>query len=179
MNAKPAQKNARDPVPVVASSSDNYVVHVERLTFEMVREARAMYDVYGPLANPANVASIARALIPDDGREHFGVLTLDTKLNVLRYHEVAIGTNRTVATAPPSVFGPVLRTLGADGLVLVHNHPTGDPSPSRDDLRLTRDLARGAEILGLQLHDHIIIGSGTERFVSLSAIRNQWEGRPE
>jgi DNA repair protein RadC len=57
---------------------------------------------------------------------------------------------------------------GAAGLVLLHNHPSGDPTPSREDRRLTRQLADGARLLDLRLHDHIIIGNGTEQWVSLA-----------
>jgi len=65
------------------------------------------------------------------------------------------------------VLGPALR-VGAASLILVHNHPSGDPTPSREDLRLTRQLADGARLLDLRLHDHLIIGNGTEQWVSLA-----------
>jgi DNA repair protein RadC len=68
---------------------------------------------------------------------------------------------------PREVLGPALRE-GAAALILVHNHPSGDPTPSREDLRLTRQLADGARLLDLRLHDHIIIGNGTEQWVSLA-----------
>jgi DNA repair protein RadC len=54
--------------------------------------------------------------------------------------------------------------------LVVHNHPSGDPTPSREDLRLTQQLAEGAQLLDLRLHDHVIIGNGTERWVSLAQI---------
>lgn len=160
------KKRPATPARLVVPTSDNYVVHVERLTFSMVREARASYDVFGPLATAQAAARLAFMLIPDDGREHFGVLTLDTKLNVLRYHEVGVGSHKHVAAAPPQVFGPVLRTLGADNVIVFHNHPTGDPTPSATDIAQTLDLERAATLLGLQFTDHIIIGSGTTRFES-------------
>ena len=77
------------------------------------------------------------------------------------------GTQSAALVHPREVLGPALRE-GAAGLVLLHNHPSGDPTPSREDLRLTRQLADGARLLDLRLHDHIIIGNGTEQWVSLA-----------
>ena len=53
-------------------------------------------------------------------------------------------------------------------MIVVHNHPSGDPTPSKEDLQLTRQLAKAAELLDLRLHDHVIIGNGTGRWVSLA-----------
>ena len=68
---------------------------------------------------------------------------------------------------PREVLGPALRE-GAASIILIHNHPSGDPTPSREDLRLTRQLADAARLLDLRVHDHIIIGNGTERWMSLA-----------
>jgi DNA repair protein RadC len=68
---------------------------------------------------------------------------------------------------PREVLGPALRE-GAASLILVHNHPSGDPTPSLEDLRLTRQLVEAAQLLDLRLHDHLIIGNGTEEWVSLA-----------
>jgi DNA repair protein RadC len=65
------------------------------------------------------------------------------------------------------VLGPALRE-GASSVILIHNHPSGDPTPSREDLRLTRQLRDAAELLDLNLHDHIIIGNGTASWASMA-----------
>jgi DNA repair protein RadC len=65
------------------------------------------------------------------------------------------------------ILGPALRE-GAAHLILAHNHPSGDPIPSKEDIHLTRQLAEGARLLGIRVHDHVIIGNGTESFVSLA-----------
>jgi DNA repair protein RadC len=59
-------------------------------------------------------------------------------------------------------------SLPASAIVLIHNHPSGDPTPSREDLRLTRQLLDGALLLDVRLHDHVIIGNGTRDWVSLA-----------
>jgi len=61
-----------------------------------------------------------------------------------------------------------LRVLGIASLVLVHNHPSGDPTPSREDVRLTRQLVDAGKLLDLAVHDHVIVGSGTHAYVSLA-----------
>jgi len=80
---------------------------------------------------------------------------------------VSTGTLSASLVHPREVLGPALRE-GAAALILVHNHPSGDPTPSREDLRLTQQLADGARLLDLRLHDHVIIGNGTAQWVSLA-----------
>jgi DNA repair protein RadC len=64
------------------------------------------------------------------------------------------------------VLGPALRIMGVASLVLVHNHPSGDPIPSQDDIRLTRQLVEAGRLLDLTIHDHVIIGDGRDACVS-------------
>jgi DNA repair protein RadC len=65
------------------------------------------------------------------------------------------------------VLGPALRE-GAAHVILVHGHPSGDPTPSKEDVALTRQLAEGAGLLGIRIHDHVIVGHGTGNWVSLA-----------
>jgi DNA repair protein RadC len=121
------------------------------------------------LSSPDAAALLARDLAraADDDKEHFWVVLLNTQNGYLLHTEAAIGTQSAALVHPREVLGPALRE-GAASLILVHNHPSGDPTPSREDLRLTRQLADGARLLDLRLHDHLIIGNGTERWVSLA-----------
>jgi len=80
---------------------------------------------------------------------------------------VSPGSQSASLVHPREVLGPALR-VGAAALILVHNHLSGDPIPSQEDLRLTRQLVEGAQVLDLRLLDHLIIGNGTERWVSLA-----------
>jgi len=63
--------------------------------------------------------------------------------------------------------GPALRE-GAAHLILRHNHPSGEPTPSKEDVQLTRQLVEGARLLGIRLHDHLIVSNGTGKWVSLA-----------
>jgi DNA repair protein RadC len=89
--------------------------------------------------------------------EHFGVVLLDSKHRVLRTAVVASGTLNTTIVQPRDVFREAM--LGAAAAVVAfHNHPSGDPSPSPDDVELTRRLAAAGTLMGIDLVDHIVLG---------------------
>jgi DNA repair protein RadC len=121
------------------------------------------------LSSPDAVALLAQDLvrIADDDKERFWAILLNAQNQYLMHTLVSVGTLSASLVHPREVLGPALRE-GAASLILIHNHPSGDPTPSREDLRLTRQLADGARLLDLQLHDHVIIGNGTEQWVSLA-----------
>jgi DNA repair protein RadC len=89
--------------------------------------------------------------------EQFGVVLLDTKHRVLRTTVVAVGTLNATVVEPRDVYREAM--LGAAAAVVVfHNHPSGDPSPSPDDVELTRRLAAAGALIGIDLVDHIVLG---------------------
>lgn len=96
--------------------------------------------------------------------EVFHVMCLDTKHRLLRDARVVEGGLTTCSVLPREVYTPALRE-GAAAVVFVHNHPSGDPTPSTDDLALTARLKQAGSVLGIKPLDHIIIGEG--RYVSL------------
>jgi len=98
--------------------------------------------------------------------ESMWVLGLDAKNQVLVDAIVSRGTADRTPAHPREVFAPLLRSGAIKGLLL-HNHPSGDPEPSRQDLALTQRMVRAGELLGISLVDHVIIGDGC--FVSLQA----------
>jgi len=121
------------------------------------------------LANPESVADLAKDFIraADDDREHFWVILVNAQNRYLMHAEVSVGTQSASLVHPREVFGPALRE-GAAAVILVHNHPSGDPTPSREDLTLTRQLAEVGKVVQLKIHDHLVIGNGTEKWVSLA-----------
>lgn len=103
-------------------------------------------------------------------REQFRVLYLDHRNNLLRDEWVAEGT---VDHAPVYLREVVRRALdlSASAMILVHNHPSGDPTPSRADIEMTRKVVDAARVFGLQVHDHLVIGrDGTASFKALGLI---------
>jgi DNA repair protein RadC len=114
-----------------------------------------------------NAKDMARHLTPQFGTsvvEQFGVVMLDTKQQVLRIKIISIGSLDQTIVHPREVFRAAAAASAA-AIVLFHNHPSGDPTPSPDDLALTQRLADAGEIMGIEVLDHLILGDG--RFFSM------------
>jgi len=92
--------------------------------------------------------------------EQFRVLFLDPRNRLLADEAQARGTVNHTPVYPREVVKRALE-LHATALILVHNHPSGDPKPSRDDIEMTREVRDAARILSVVLHDHVIIGNGS------------------
>ena len=96
--------------------------------------------------------------------ETFHSLALDVRHELLAHEVVAVGTLTSAPVHPREVFRSALRRAAA-ALVVAHNHPSGDPEPSPEDVAVTRRLADAGRLLGVPLLDHVVLGEG--RFVSL------------
>ena len=129
------------------------------------RLARSEVPDRKPLANPAAAATylILRYALPN--QEVLGALFLDVRNRLIGEGEIFRGTIARTAAEPSSILRPALLS-GAVGIVAFHTHPSGDPTPSLEDLEFTRQLSKACEALNLMLHDHLILGS-TQRWVSL------------
>ena len=92
-------------------------------------------------------------------QEAFRVLLLNQRNHLLRQQQIALGTVHRCLVSTQDVFAPVLREK-ATGLILAHNHPSGDPEPSDEDRQLTQRLQQAAKLLGIRLLDHIVVGHG-------------------
>jgi DNA repair protein RadC len=106
-----------------------------------------------------NARSAAEYLLPQYGSrgvEQFGVVLLDTKRRVIRTLVLSVGTLDASIVHPREVFGAAA-AAGAAALVLFHNHPSGDPRPSPDDIDLTRRLAAAGVLMGIDVIDHVIL----------------------
>jgi DNA repair protein RadC len=93
-------------------------------------------------------------------KEYFLVLLLDGKNRILREERISEGSLNQSIVHPREVFAPAVRESAA-AIILVHNHPSGDPTPSREDREITRRLKEGGELLGIRVLDHVIVGDGT------------------
>jgi DNA repair protein RadC len=110
------------------------------------------------LDRPAKVADYLRSAFEENPmQEAFYCVYLDRKNHPLGRHLITLGTVDSTLVAPREVFrGAIL--AGASGLVVAHNHPSGDPSPSAADLHITRILRDASKILQIELLDHVIVG---------------------
>ena len=125
--------------------------------------------VRGPAARPrlTSPGELARYLLPQYGAcavEQFGLVLLDSKLHILRIKIIAIGSLDTAAAHPREVFREAA-VASAAAVVLFHNHPSGDPTPSREDLELTERMLGAGEVMGIQVVDHVILAA--HRYFSL------------
>ncbi|MCK4235819.1 MAG: DNA repair protein RadC [Candidatus Krumholzibacteria bacterium] len=114
--------------------------------------------------SPDDVAGLIAPEMKELDREHFKAILLDTKNGILKIVTVAVGSLNAALVHPREVFKAAV-IASAAGVILVHNHPTGNPEPSREDTDLTKRFARCGELMGIDLVDHIIIGG--DRFVSM------------
>lgn len=105
-------------------------------------------DIYAQLETTGSLA-----------QECFCVLCLDTRNRLIRRHLVSLGTLNQSLVHPREVFRPAIRD-GAAAIILAHNHPSGDPSPSAEDLAITGKLIEAGGLLDIQVLDHLVIGDG-------------------
>ena len=124
------------------------------------RMARELQHETPVLDTPERVADLLR----EDNRlhsvEHFQVVLLNTRRKLIRVEQISRGTLDTILVHPREVFKLAI-AANASGLVLVHNHPSGDPTPSEADIKVTRDLIRAGQLLKIEVLDHVIIGKRT------------------
>jgi DNA repair protein RadC len=111
--------------------------------------------------SPAIAAGILRPIFAglDADREHMVVLALDQKLKAIGFKVCASGGMTEADVDPKTVFRAGL-ALGAVCLVVAHNHPSGDPTPSAEDVALTQALKTAGDMIGMKVQDHIILGRG-------------------
>jgi DNA repair protein RadC len=130
----------------------------------VVRDAPTAKDhIYAEGAKGAkDLAAIVRGFVPvGDEREHFLAVLLDTRRRVKGVCVVSIGTLSASLVHPREVFRPAI-VAGAAAVVLAHNHPSGDPSPSSEDRDVTQRLVSAGQTIGIPVVDHIIVGDDGE-----------------
>lgn len=126
-----------------------------------VSEARAGYSKPVKLNSPKAAIEFCKIhfarLIADAVQEEFHIVTLNGKLAVIQTHQVSIGTLDASLVHPREVFRPAIRDA-AKAIVLAHNHPSGDPQPSREDREVTRRITEVGKLLDINVIDHIVMG---------------------
>jgi len=126
--------------------------------FTLARRMAAELREEGPtLDNPDIIADLLREQNRAYEVEHFQVLLLNTRRKLIRVDQVSQGTLDTILVHPREVFKSAV-AASASAIVLVHNHPSGDPTPSEADIKVTRDLIRAGHVLKIEVLDHIILG---------------------
>ena len=117
--------------------------------------------------SPADVNALLGAEMTLFDQEHLRVLLVNTRNQIMAIREIYIGNVSTALVRAAEVFRDAIRE-NAPSIILVHNHPSGDPTPSADDVKLTQSLVEAGRLLQVELLDHIIIGN--RRFVSMQSL---------
>lgn len=131
---------------------------------ELCRRAQRATERRPRLRTPSEIHRYLRPMLGLLRREVFHVLAFNARNMLLRDVRIAEGTANNCPVDPREVFGPAL-AVRATAIVLAHNHPSGDPEPSEDDVDLTLRLAEGGRVLGVRVLDHLVVGD--QGFVSL------------
>lgn len=125
---------------------------------EVIREDMPHYLATERFTSPLQVFEMFKNLVLET-KEHFLCLHLDGKNRIVCLDRVSVGSLNQSVVHPREVFKSAC-IISAAGIILVHNHPTGDPTPSTEDITITRRLKEAGELIGIPVLDHIIIGDG-------------------
>jgi DNA repair protein RadC len=128
-----------------------------RYRIALVRESEDSFTRYPKFQNSRELFDCFRAELTALDREHFYLLTLDSKNRTIGYHTVSVGSLSTSIVHPREVWKSALLDSAA-AVVFLHNHPSGDPAPSREDRDCTNRLVEASKILGIRVLDHIVFG---------------------
>ena len=144
-------------VPGIGRDKAVTLVAAFALARRMEQERREESPV---LDNPATVVNFMRETNRLKNVESFQVLLLNVRKKLIRAEDISQGLLDTILVHPREVFRAAI-VANAAGIVLVHNHPSGDPAPSEADIKVTRDLIRAGQLLKIEVVDHVIIGRAT------------------
>jgi DNA repair protein RadC len=131
--------------------------------FELGRRLARQTGTNGvSIRSPQDIAKIFLDEMKYYDKEYFKAAYLNTKNSILKVETISIGSLNASIVHPREILKPAI-SVSAASIVLVHNHPTGDPTPSKEDIEFTRRFAQCGELIGIELLDHVIIGAGTYR----------------
>ena len=154
-----AQASVTDLKQVKGIGRDKAVTLVA--AFALARKMAVELQAESPLLdNPENVVRLLRESNLSKQVETLQVLLLNTRRKLIRVEEISDGTLDTLLVHPREVFKCAI-SANASAIVLAHNHPSGDPTPSEADVKVTRDLIRAGQLLKIEVLDHIILGRAT------------------
>jgi DNA repair protein RadC len=134
---------------------------------KLVRDADPALPAPVHIGGPKDVNALLRPRATQELGEVFYLVTLNSRSRVIDLHEVSRGTLTSSLVHPREVFRPAIAD-GAAGVIVAHNHPSGDPTPSADDRAVTRQLVEAGRILDIPVFDHVIIGE--PRYVSFAEL---------
>lgn len=148
-------------------------IRIRLVHLELVREEGSLYGMKY-LRNPEDAAGMARPLFAHADRERFVVVSLDSKLSPLACEVVATGGLDSCIVDIRNLFKHAI-LCNAAAVLCFHNHLSGDSTPSREDILVTKRIGKAGAILGIPLQDHIILGGG-QGYYSFKEHGERWKG---
>ena len=141
-------------------TSYNVKINRETKRSELIKEKAVNYSAYKKLQCAEHIVNALNDLLDlqNMAEEYMYLLTLNTKGDITGIFEISHGTVSNCLVSPREIFSRALM-IGATGIILVHNHPSGYPEPSSDDIAITKCIKQAGELIGIELLDHIIIGN--------------------
>ena len=128
--------------------------------FEIARRLESFDDTDKPkISSPEDVYRRLYPKLREQKKESFVELCLDTKNHIIKEETISVGTLNANIVHPRDVFKTALEESAAN-IIVAHNHPSGDPTPSREDIEITKKLIEAGKIIGIEVLDHVIIGDG-------------------
>ncbi len=136
-----------------------------------------------PIDGPNKIARMLEKILEaeeeaDKQKEHFWGIYLNGRTIIIRIELISLGTVNTSLIHPRETYRPAIKS-SSTSLIIAHNHPSGDPTPSEDDIDITHRMKKAGEILGIRFHDHVIIGKGRKfySFLRHGLLTSKKEGR--
>jgi DNA repair protein RadC len=130
--------------------------------FELVKRLGTEKYKTTPCDSPEAIYDLVGSALQLESREFVQVLMLDTRFNLIKLETIAIGTINEALAHPREIFRPAVLN-SAYGIILVHNHPSGDPSPSQADRTMTRRMVEVGTTLGIKVIEHLIVGRNSDK----------------
>lgn len=127
---------------------------------------------------PDDIASLLMDELRYETREMVKVILLNMKNNVIKIVDICLGSDNSAILKPKDALVEAVK-IGAPKMALVHNHPSGDPTPSKADIEFTDRLGQAASLMGIELLDHVIIGDGKFESIFLNSIKAHQKNRKE
>lgn len=143
------------------------MINIQKYTLRVVKEKGGLYNLEKRISSPKSAKNVFIEVLELDRRaeEVFAMITLDVKNKITGIFEVSVGTLSSSLVAPREVFKRAL-LQNAAAVLFGHNHPSGNPEPSTDDIQITKKLMKGGKLLGINIFDHIIVGTD-DKFISM------------
>ena len=137
---------------------------IPQYKIQLVRDGSALYDAKN-VNSPCNAAAIITQYLEGQDRENLVVLLLDIRNNVIGINTVSVGSATATVVHPREIFKPAV-LANATGIILAHNHPSGDVTPSKEDDKTTRRINEAGKLMDIPMLDHIIVSHDANYYYS-------------